>query len=136
VAMSETPLAIIGLAVGLLTAPLLTGAYVGTMVLFLDSAAGRWLRNLLAPAGRTALSNYLLQSLICALIFHGYGLGLIGHVSPLETVSIALAIYGAQLVLSHWWMRRFAYGPLEWLLRFITIWRAPQWRKLASADQR
>ncbi|KOF22432.1 membrane protein [Ensifer adhaerens] len=136
VEMSETPLAIIGLAIGLLTAPLLTGAYVGAMVLFLDTAAGRWLRDLLAPAGRTALSNYLLQSLICAFIFHDYGLGLVGRVPPLETVSIALVIYAAQLILSCWWIQHFAYGPLEWLLRFITIWRVPQWRKLASADQR
>ncbi|WP_457582998.1 DUF418 domain-containing protein [Ensifer canadensis] len=136
VEMSDSPLALIGLAIGLLTAPLLTGAYVGGMVLFLESNAGRWLRDLLAPAGRTALSNYLLQSLICALIFHGYGFGLIGHVSPLETVSIALVIYAAQLGLSRWWLQRCAYGPLEWLLRLITIWRVPQWRKLASADRR
>ncbi|RDL51978.1 hypothetical protein BLJAPNOD_03125 [Ensifer sp. M14] len=136
VEMSETPLAIIGLAIGLLTGPLLTGAYVGAMVLFLDSPGGQWLRDRLAPAGRTALSNYLLQSLVCALIFHGYGLGLVGRVSALETVSIALIIYAAQLVLSRWWMQRFAYGPLEWLLRFVTIWRVPQWRKLAGADQR
>ena len=136
VQMADSPQAITGLAVGLLTAPFLTGAYVGAMVLFLDSAAGRWLRNLLAPAGRTALSNYLLQSLICALIFHGYGFGLIGHISPLETVSMALVVYAAQLVLSRWWLQRFAYGPLEWLLRLITIWRVPQWRNLASADRR
>lgn len=136
VQMADSPQAITGLAVGLLTAPFLTGAYVGAMMLFLDSAAGRWLRNLLAPAGRTALSNYLLQSLICALIFHGYGFGLIGHVSPLETVSMALVVYAAQLVLSRWWLQRFAYGPLEWLLRLITIWRVPQWRNLASADRR
>lgn len=136
VEMADTPLALIGLAIGLLTAPLLTGAYVGAMVLFFDSAAGRRLRDLLAPSGRTALSNYLLQSLICALIFHGYGLGLVGHVSPLETVSIALVIYAIQLVLSRWWVQRFAYGPLEWLLRFITIWRVPQWRKLARANQK
>ena len=136
VQMADSPQAITGLAVGLLTAPFLTGAYVGAMMLFLDSAAGRWLRNLLAPAGRTALSNYLLQSLICALIFHGYGFGLIGHISPLETVSMALVVYAAQLVLSRWWLQRFAYGPLEWLLRLITIWRVPQWRNLASADRR
>lgn len=136
VQMSETPLALIGLAIGLLTAPLLTGSYVGAMVLLIDSARGRWLRDLLAPAGRTALSNYLLQSLVCALIFHGYGLGLVGRVSPLETVAIALAIFAAQLIVSRWWMQRFAYGPLEWLLRFITIWRVPQWRRPASVDQR
>lgn len=136
VELADTPLALIGLAIGLVTAPLLTGTYVGAMVLFLDSAAGRRLRDLLAPAGRTALSNYLLQSLICALIFHGYGLGLVGRVSPLQTVAIALVVFAAQLIVSRRWLQHFAYGPLEWLLRALTIWRVPQWRKPAGADQR
>ncbi|MCY1246442.1 hypothetical protein D9M72_596750 [compost metagenome] len=102
-------------------------------MLFLGTKAGQRLRNLLAPAGRMALSNYLAQSLIAALIFHGYGLGLIGQATPLTTVLIALGIYTAQLFISRWWMARFAYGPLEWVLRFITIWRAPQWRKPVGA---
>lgn len=130
---SDSPLAILGLSVGLITGPFLTGAYVGGMMLFFGTPAGQRLRDLLAPAGRMALSNYLMQSLIAALVFHGYGLGLIGHVSPLTTALIALAIFTAQLVISRWWMARFAYGPLEWLLRLITIWRAPQWRKTAEA---
>ncbi|HEV7306545.1 DUF418 domain-containing protein [Ensifer sp.] len=130
---ADSPIAILGLAVGLITGPFLTGAYVGGMMLSFGTKAGRRLRDLLAPAGRMALSNYLMQSLMSALIFHGYGLGLIGQVSPLSTVAIALAILAAQLSVSRWWMARFAYGPLEWLLRLITIWRAPQWRRTAEA---
>jgi uncharacterized protein len=133
VEMLDSPIAIIGLSVGLITGPFLTGAYVGGMMLFFGSKAGERLRNLLAPAGRMALSNYLMQSLFAALIFHGYGLGLIGKVSPLATVLIALGIFTAQLFISRWWMARFVYGPLEWVLRFITIWRPPQWRKPVEA---
>lgn len=133
VEMIDSPVAIIGLSIGLITGPFLTGAYVGGVMLFLGTKAGQRLRNLLAPAGRMALSNYLAQSLIAALIFHGYGLGLIGQATPLTTVLIALGIYTAQLFISRWWMARFAYGPLEWVLRFITIWRAPQWRKPVGA---
>ncbi|RAS06170.1 DUF418 domain-containing protein [Ensifer adhaerens] len=133
VEMPESPIAVIALSIGLATGPLLAGAYVGAMMLLFGSETGHSLRNLLAPAGRMALSNYLLQSLIAALIFHGYGLGLIGQVAPLASVLIALAIFAAQLFISHWWMARFAYGPLEWILRFITIGRVPQWRRPAEA---
>ena len=133
VEMPESPIAVIALSIGLATGPLLTGAYVGGMMLLFGSKAGHELRNLLAPAGRMALSNYLMQSLLMALIFHGYGLALIGRVSPLATMLIALAIFVAQLVISRWWMARFAYGPLEWILRFITIGRVPQWRRPAEA---
>ncbi|OCP00865.1 MULTISPECIES: DUF418 domain-containing protein [unclassified Ensifer] len=129
----DSPLAITGLAVGLITGPFLTGAYVGGVMLFFGTSIGQHLRNLLAPAGRMALSNYLMQSLILAFIFHGYGLGLIGQASPLATALTSLGIFTAQLFLSRWWMARFAYGPLEWILRFITIWRAPQWRKPVEA---
>ncbi|HEV7318880.1 MAG TPA: DUF418 domain-containing protein [Ensifer sp.] len=128
-----SPLAILGLAVGLITGPFLTGAYVGGMMLFFGRPVGQRFCKLLAPAGRVALSNYLTQSLILALIFHGYGLGLVGQVSPLATVLISLGIFAGQLLLSRWWMARFAYGPLEWVLRFVTIWRAPQWRKPVEA---
>ena len=31
------------------------------------------------PMGRVALTNYLLQSLICTTIFYGYGLGFLGQ---------------------------------------------------------
>ncbi|MBZ7921342.1 DUF418 domain-containing protein [Ensifer adhaerens] len=133
VELIDSPVAIIGLSIGLITGPFLTGAYVGGMMLFFGTTVGQRLRTLLAPAGRMALSNYLIQSLVAALIFHGYGLGVIGKVSPLATVLIALAIFTAQLFTSRWWMARYAYGPLEWVLRFITIWRAPQWRKPVEA---
>lgn len=116
-----------GLGIGLLTAPLLTGAYVALAMFAFQRF--RRVPNVLAPAGRMALSNYLFQSLVCATLFYAYGFRLMGKVSPLSGLLLALGIFGVQLVLSRWWMARFAYGPLEWLLRAVTIAAWPSLRK-------
>jgi len=76
-----------------------------------------------------ALTNYLSQSLICALIFTGLGLGLIGQVPPAGVLAIALGIFAAQLVLSARWMRTHRYGPVEWILRAVTNAQWPAWRR-------
>ncbi|MBT9501756.1 MAG: DUF418 domain-containing protein [Burkholderiaceae bacterium] len=120
---------LLALALDLLTAPFLTLSYVlGLMALFQRPAGARWLA-WLAPAGRMALSNYLLQSLVCALVFTAYGLGLMGQVAPLGAMLIALALFAAQLWLSRRWLERFAYGPVEWLLRALTLGSWPRMRK-------
>lgn len=119
------------LSLSLLTAPLLTGAYVALAMSALASGAGQGAARLLAPAGRMALSNYLLQSATAALVFTGYGLGLMGRVSPLGLLTLAIALFGAQLRFSRWWMQRHDYGPMEWLLRAITLGARPRWRKPA-----
>jgi uncharacterized membrane protein YeiB len=81
----------------------------------------------LAPYGRMALSNYLMQSLICALVFFGYGLGYWGLGRAWQLV-FALVLCAGQIVLSHWWLRRYRYGPLEWLWRAITYLEWPVMR--------
>lgn len=116
---------LLGLSVSLLTAPFLSGAYAAGLILWFQTSGGARMAHILAPAGRMALSNYLLQSLICAFIFYAYGLRLMGTVGPIAASALALAIFAAQLVLSHWWMRRFAFGPLEYPLRIVTHWRRP-----------
>lgn len=111
---------VLGLAVGVFTSPLLTATYVGAMMLLFQSRWGAWLASALAPAGRMALSNYLLQSAVCAWLFLAYGLRLIGEFGPFVSLMVAFGIFGAQLLLSRWWMARFAYGPVEWVLRAFT----------------
>jgi uncharacterized protein len=123
--MPGSSLGTAAMALSILTAPFLTLALMAAMLKLFDSGRANWCRDDLASAGRMALSNYLLQSLACALIFHGYGLGLIGRVSIAQTLIIAILIFGVQLLVSRWWLRRFRYGPLEWLLRAMTIGRWP-----------
>lgn len=113
----------LGEAVDLVTAPLLAAAYAATFLRVLPYLP-RVGRALTAP-GRMALSNYLGQSLICSLIFTGYGLALVDKVSPAVEVLIALAIFAVQVLYSHWWLKRHRYGPVEWVLRFLTYWRKP-----------
>ncbi|WP_431928977.1 DUF418 domain-containing protein [Nonomuraea jabiensis] len=112
-----------GEAVDLVTAPLLAAAYAATFLRLLPYMP-RIARALAAP-GRMALSNYLAQSLICSLIFTGYGLALVDRVSPPLEVLIALGVFVCQVFYSHWWLKRHRYGPVEWLLRFLTYWSKP-----------
>jgi uncharacterized protein len=112
----------------LLAGLILALAYGATLVTLLAGRLGPWLRTWLAPAGRMALSNYLLQSLIGTLLFYGYGLGLWGRVGRAWQVLLVLAFYSLQLLLSRWWLARFNYGPMEWLWRASTYWQWPAMR--------
>ena len=126
-----------GLAATLLTAPFLTAAYAAGLVLLMLSPRGRVLEAMLAPAGRMALTNYLMQSLVCAWLFLAYGLRWIGTVGPTAATGIAFAIFAAQLVLSRWWLGRFVYGPVEWVLRaFTNLELPPMRRKPTTTAQR
>ncbi|WP_426130555.1 DUF418 domain-containing protein [Pararhizobium sp. PWRC1-1] len=120
---------VLGLALGILLGPFLTAGYLAAAMMLFQRKAGETLAAALAPAGRMALSNYLLQSVICAALFHAYGFRLMGQWPPLAGLLAALGIFMLQLALSRWWMARFAYGPLEWGLRAITIAAWPKWRK-------
>ncbi|MDQ8032137.1 MAG: DUF418 domain-containing protein [Bordetella sp.] len=128
----QTPetIALFGLAAGLFTAPLLSLSYAVSFLLAWRTTPGRRILGWLAPVGRMALTNYLMQSVLCALIFTAWGLRLVGSVSPLQTVLIASAIFALQVPVSAWWMRRHAYGPVEWLLRAATYARRPAWRRV------
>jgi uncharacterized protein len=74
----------------------------------------------LAAAGRMALSNYLLQSLVCTTIFYGYGLGWYGSVGRAAGLGLAVLIYAVQIPFSVWWLKYFRFGPAEWVWRTFT----------------
>ncbi|RZT14923.1 uncharacterized protein EV649_5703 [Kribbella sp. VKM Ac-2569] len=93
-----------------MTAPFLTAAYVASLLRIMHSDLGQDIRQLLAPAGQMALSNYLGQSVATMVIFTGVGFGLAGQVSPLETVGLAVGIFVLQVLLSHVWLSSFRYG--------------------------
>ncbi len=73
-----------------------------------------------AAVGRTALTNYLLQSALAGFIFYSYGLGWFGTLGPGGTAGVAIAICAVQLACSRWWLERFRFGPMEWLWRVGT----------------
>ncbi|GAB3252433.1 DUF418 domain-containing protein [Chitinimonas naiadis] len=80
----------------------------------------------LAIAGRMPLSNYLLQTLMGTFIFYGWGLGYWGQADPLLETLLAIALFfGVQIPLSLWWLKRYPYGPLEYVWRVLTYGRRP-----------
>ncbi len=82
----------------------------------------------LAPAGRMALTNYLLQSLVASTLFYGYGFGLWGQVGRAGQTGIALAVFALQVVASRAWLARYRFGPMEWLWRWISYGARPPMR--------
>lgn len=76
-----------------------------------------------SPAGRMALTNYLMQSVIAIVIFYGVGFGLTGRLAPAAWIGIGLAVYVGQLLVSRLWLTWFRFGPLEWLWRCATYGR-------------
>ena len=89
-----------------------------------------WRRRLgpFAWAGRMALSNYLMQSLVMSFLFNGWGLGFYNRLGPLAGLGVSLACFGLQALLSHWWLAHFQFGPMEWLWRSITYWKCQPFR--------
>lgn len=126
---ADMTLQIIAYGITQLTAPLLTATYVFGMLALFKTAPGRRLQQALAPMGKMALSNYLGQSVLLNLIFTGYGLGWSNQLPPLAVLACVPAIFGAQMALSRWWLRRHTYGPGEWVLRAITTASAPRWMR-------
>ncbi len=74
----------------------------------------------LAPMGRMALTNYLMQTMLGILIFYGIGFGFGGNIGPVKFVPIALTIYSLQVLYSNLWFRYFNFGPFEWIWRQLT----------------
>lgn len=104
-------------------------AYMGLVALLCQQP--HWCHRLkpLAAVGRTSLTNYLAQSFLFGLVFYAYGLGWFGRVSLLTAELIALPILALQVMISSLWLRRFRYGPVEWLWRVLTYWRVLPMRR-------
>lgn len=97
--------------------------YIAMFSLFQKSDKLVPLKRAIQKVGKMALTNYLMQSVICALIFYGYGLGLYGQLSRLQLLPIILLIWVLQLTWSSWWLGYFKQGPAEWCWRMLTYLR-------------
>ncbi len=103
--------------------------HTGVVMLICQAGGLARLRSLLAAVGQTALSNYLFQSLICTAIFNGWGLGLFASFNRSTLILFVLGVWAIQLPLSGWWVKRFRFGPAEWLWRSLTYWKVQPMRR-------
>jgi uncharacterized protein len=114
---------------GQLTAPALTAAYVAIALLLFGTTAGERVEAALAPMGKAALTNYLVQSLVLGVLFTGYGFGWVDRLPPLAVAAVVPAVFAVQMVASRLWLRTHPYGPAEWGLRAATLATIPPWRR-------
>lgn len=90
------------------------GYILGFSLVFQNS---QLLTNILAKTGRLALTNYLLQSLVCVIVFYGFGFGQYAIWEPTDLVLFSAALFGFNVVFSHCYLQYKSVGPLEWLWR-------------------
>lgn len=95
-------------------------AYVGLFMLSFQTGPGKKILSLLAPAGKMAFSNYVMQSLIGNFVFLGAGLGYMRQVGPVYYTLFGIIVFIFQVILSTAWLKYFNYGPVEWLWRSAT----------------
>lgn len=101
-------------------APAFCFFFVAAIIVLTQNKAWKNRLSPLVAVGRTAISNYLFQSLVCTTIFYSYGFGLYGKVGPALGILFTIAIFTFQVFLSRWWLQRFRFGPVEWLWRSVT----------------
>lgn len=99
---------------------LMVTGYAGIVVLLLSVGFLRRIWKAFACVGQMALTNYLLQTIICTLFFYGYGMGYFARLTQFQLYMFAADIIVVQIVFSVIWLRYFNYGPAEWLLRRLS----------------
>jgi uncharacterized protein len=123
-----------GWALAELAHVLLALGYGAALLLFLPHAPR--VVSAFAPIGRMAFTNYLLQSIVFGFVFFGYGFGQFGRMGTASAFVLGLTVYFIQLAASRWWLRRFRFGPVEWLWRTLMYGFAARMRKGAATQTR
>ncbi|GAC1623010.1 MAG: hypothetical protein NVS4B4_07830 [Bradyrhizobium sp.] len=105
-----------GRALATVTLALAYGAFI---IGFVSTPLGERVLGWAAPLGRMAFTNYLAQSLIFGWAFYGYGFGLFGRLGIVAALALGVAVYVAQVIFSRWWLKRYNFGPVEWVWRTL-----------------
>ncbi|HEY7638250.1 MAG TPA: DUF418 domain-containing protein [Steroidobacteraceae bacterium] len=114
----------------------MTLGHVGLIGLIYRAPALSGAMRALAATGQMALTNYLSQSLICLFLFTGAGFALFGQLQRYELYYVVVAIWIVQLIWSSLWLRRFRFGPAEWVWRSLTYWKKqPMRNEVTQATQ-
>ena len=107
--------------------------HIGAVMLICQAGAIPWLTSRLAAAGRMALSNYLMCSIVCTTLFYGYGFDLFGTIHRPMLYVMVLMLWFAMLMLSPIWLSVFRFGPAKWIWRSLTYWKPqPVWAKAVA----
>lgn len=108
--------------------------HIGLVMLFCKSGILGFLRKSLAAVGRMALTNYVMHSVICAIVFTGVGFSLFGQLERHELYYVVGSIWLFQLIASPIWLKYFRFGPLEWLWRSLTYKKRQPFKRIIPSN--
>ena len=103
--------------------------HIAMIMIFCKSNFLNWLKSRLASVGKMALTNYMMHSVICMIVFTGVGFGLFNKLERHELLYVVFSIWIFQLILSPIWLTYFQYGPMEWLWRNLSYQKVHPIRK-------
>ena len=110
--------------------------YVGVVMVACRTASLHALTRPFAAVGRTALTNYLLQTILCTTLFYGHGFGWFGSVDRVGQLGVVAAVWAVQLAASPLWLRRYRFGPAEWAWRSLTYGARMPLRRATEGEHR
>jgi uncharacterized protein len=105
------------------------------VLLIVQAGALKWITKPVAAVGQTALSSYIGTTVICTLIFYGWGFGMFGKLQFYQLFYVVAAIWVVNLVGSTIWLKYLRFGPLEWVWRSLTYWKAQPMRRLGTTSR-
>lgn len=97
--------------------------HLGLLLLVIRSGLCGWLQRAMGAVGQMALTNYLMQTVICTLLFYGFGFGLWSQLERYQLYGVVASIWLIELAWSPLWLARFRFGPFEWVWRSLTYWQ-------------
>ncbi len=109
--------AFLGPMVNYWASPIMAMGWAALILWMVSRGIFGWLQRRLEEIGRTALSNYLFQTLICTTLFYGHGFGWYGQLDRMEQLGVVVMVWALQMAVTHLWLQRFSTGPLEWAWR-------------------
>jgi uncharacterized protein len=109
--------------------------HVGAIMLFAKTPILAGLKRSIAAVGKMALTNYIMHSLICMIIFTGVGFGMFGKLQRYELYFVVFAVWIFQLIISPIWLKHYYFGPMEWIWRKLSYRNNPPFRKHISLPE-
>ena len=103
--------------------------HVGLVMLICRRGWMQWLTSSCAAVGQMALTNYVMHSVICGLVFFGIGFSMFGEMQRYELYYVVAAICLFQLLISKIWLDKYRFGPLEWCWRSLTYLKKQKMRR-------
>ena len=112
--------------------PFIAFGYIGLIMLWIQKGSFRNLQADFKSIGKTALTAYLIQTIIATFIFYGIGLGLFGYVSRAYQLVIMVFIWFVLIKICPFWLSKYHYGPVEWIWRMVTHFK---WVQILRKNQ-